>query len=64
LRFAHALDLRVVAEGIERAEQLNELIGLECEQVQGFAIQAVDADTATSMVQDKWTATLSTASVF
>ena len=65
IALAHALDLRVVAEGIERAEQLNELIGLECEQVQGFLIsKPVDAATATSMVQDRWTATLSTASVF
>jgi diguanylate cyclase (GGDEF)-like protein len=33
---AHALDLRVVAEGVETAEQLDRLRTLGCEQVQGY----------------------------
>jgi diguanylate cyclase (GGDEF)-like protein len=33
---AHALDLRVVAEGVETAEQLERLRILGCEQVQGY----------------------------
>jgi diguanylate cyclase (GGDEF)-like protein len=33
---AHALDLRVVAEGVETAEQLERLRTLGCEQVQGY----------------------------
>ena len=57
---AHALDLSVVAEGVERKDQLAELVSLECEQVQGFLIsKAVDAATATQMVEAEWTATLS-----
>ena len=57
---AHALDLWVVAEGIERQDQLSELMRLECEQVQGFLIsKPVDAETATQMVETKWTAILS-----
>jgi diguanylate cyclase (GGDEF)-like protein len=64
IALAHALELCVVAEGIERQEQLNELVGLECEQVQGFLIsRPVDAATATEMVQSKWTATLEPASM-
>ncbi len=60
---AHALELCVVAEGIEREEQLAQLVGLECEQVQGFLIsKPVDAATATEMVKTKWTAPFLTAS--
>jgi diguanylate cyclase (GGDEF)-like protein len=59
IALAHALELCVVAEGIERPEQLSQLVGLECEQVQGFLIsKPVDTATATQMVQNKWTATL------
>ena len=36
LRLAHALGLRVVAEGVESAEGLEVLRGLGCEQVQGY----------------------------
>ncbi len=57
---AHALELSVVAEGIERQEQLTELVELECEQVQRFLIsRPVDAASATAMVETKWPATLS-----
>jgi diguanylate cyclase (GGDEF)-like protein len=56
---AHALNLDVVAEGIERKEQLSELVGLDCEQAQGFLIsKPVDAATATRMIETNWTATL------
>jgi EAL domain-containing protein (putative c-di-GMP-specific phosphodiesterase class I) len=56
---AHALELSVVAEGVERQEQLDELVGLECEQIQGFLIsRPVDAEAATQMVETEWTATL------
>jgi diguanylate cyclase (GGDEF)-like protein len=59
IALAHALELCVVAEGIERQEQLTELVRLECEQVQGFLIsKPVDAATATQMVETKWTAAL------
>jgi diguanylate cyclase (GGDEF)-like protein len=54
---AHALELCVVAEGIERKEQLAELVNLECEEVQGYMIsEPVDAGTATRMVESRWTA--------
>lgn len=36
IALAHSLDLNVVAEGVEKVEQLNSLIDLECECVQGF----------------------------
>jgi EAL domain-containing protein (putative c-di-GMP-specific phosphodiesterase class I) len=53
---AHALELCVVAEGVERPEQLAELINLECEEAQGYLIsQPVDAATATEMVKSRWT---------
>jgi diguanylate cyclase (GGDEF)-like protein len=56
---AHALELSVIAEGVERKDQLTELMSLECEQVQGFLIsKPVDAATATQMVETDWTATL------
>ncbi|MCZ7535330.1 MAG: EAL domain-containing protein [Acidimicrobiia bacterium] len=33
---AHALDLKVVAEGVETPEQLAELVAIECDHAQGF----------------------------
>ena len=36
VRLAHALDLRVVAEGVETAEQRDALIKLGCDELQGF----------------------------
>jgi diguanylate cyclase (GGDEF)-like protein len=54
---AHALELCVVAEGVERDEQLAELIGLDCEEAQGYLISPpVDAATATEMVRSRWSA--------
>ncbi len=59
IALAHALDLRVVAEGIERPEQLADLINLECEEVQGFLIsEPVDAEAATKMIETRWVAEL------
>jgi EAL domain-containing protein (putative c-di-GMP-specific phosphodiesterase class I) len=59
IALAHALKLSVVAEGIEREEQLAELVAVDCEQVQGFLIsKPVDAATATSMVESEWVARL------
>jgi diguanylate cyclase (GGDEF)-like protein len=57
IALAHALDLCVVAEGAERAEQLAELIGLDCEEAQGFVVSPpVPAAVATDMVVTRWTA--------
>jgi EAL domain-containing protein (putative c-di-GMP-specific phosphodiesterase class I) len=38
IRLAHVLGLDVVAEGVERQEQLEELRTLGCDYVQGFFI--------------------------
>jgi diguanylate cyclase (GGDEF)-like protein len=57
IALAHALELCVVAEGVERREQLVELIGLECEEAQGYLIsKPVDVATATDMVVTRWVA--------
>jgi diguanylate cyclase (GGDEF)-like protein len=57
IALAHALELCVVAEGVERREQLTELMALDCEEAQGFLLsQPVDAATATKMVVTRWTA--------
>jgi len=56
IALAHALELCVVAEGVERREQITELIALECEEAQGFVVsRPVDAETATNMVVTRWT---------
>ncbi len=36
LAMARSLDLEVVAEGVERPEQVNRLLGLRCHEAQGF----------------------------
>jgi diguanylate cyclase (GGDEF)-like protein len=57
IALAHALELCVVAEGVERREQLVELIGLDCEEAQGYLIsRPVDVATATEMVRARWVA--------
>jgi len=57
IALAHALELCVVAEGVERREQLTELMALDCEEAQGFVLSPpVDAETATKMVVTRWTA--------
>jgi EAL domain-containing protein (putative c-di-GMP-specific phosphodiesterase class I) len=33
---AHALDLQVVAEGVETEDQLTELVALGCDEAQGY----------------------------
>lgn len=36
IQMAHALHMKVVAEGVEQKEQLDILKGIQCDQVQGF----------------------------
>jgi EAL domain-containing protein (putative c-di-GMP-specific phosphodiesterase class I) len=38
VRLGHALDLEIVAEGVERPEQLELLVSLGCDLAQGFLL--------------------------
>ena len=54
---AHALELCVVAEGVERREQLRELVGLDCEEAQGYLVSPpVSGSVAADMVASRWAA--------
>jgi EAL domain-containing protein (putative c-di-GMP-specific phosphodiesterase class I) len=49
---AHNLNMKVTAEGIETAEQLAQLKGLECENAQGYFLsRPVNSDSATEMLR-------------
>jgi len=46
VRLAHALGLKVVAEGVETSEQRDILIALACDELQGFYFaRPMPADT-------------------
>ncbi len=50
---AHSLNMKVIAEGVETAEQLKRLRDLNCEYVQGFLFSpAIPADAATLLLQN------------
>lgn len=50
---AHSLGMDVVAEGVEQAEQLTAVKGLECEFVQGFYFsRPLDPEKIEEMIQD------------
>lgn len=52
IHLAHVLDKKVVCEGIERPEQLAQMLALGCEYGQGFLFaHAMPADKATRMIQ-------------
>ena len=52
---AHALDMRVVAEGVETAEQLAALQALGCEEVQGYFIaRPVPAAEAAMLLEKRF----------
>jgi diguanylate cyclase (GGDEF)-like protein/PAS domain S-box-containing protein len=51
VQMAHAMEMRTVAEGIERAEQLARVRGLGCDYAQGFLLaRPMDPERATSLV--------------
>jgi diguanylate cyclase (GGDEF)-like protein/PAS domain S-box-containing protein len=53
IRLARALDLVVVAEGVEREDQLDALAALGCDRVQGFALsRPVAPEVVTGILQD------------
>lgn len=52
---AHNLDIRVIAEGVETAEQIAQLQALECDLVQGFHFaRPMPADQAYSWMCGHW----------
>jgi diguanylate cyclase (GGDEF)-like protein/PAS domain S-box-containing protein len=55
IELAHALDLRVIAEGVEDAATLEVLRGMGCDLAQGYFISAAIPDNAT----ETWLATSS-----
>ncbi|HEX2769730.1 MAG TPA: EAL domain-containing protein [Geobacteraceae bacterium] len=51
---AHSLKLSVIAEGVEKVEQLEYLRGLQCDAVQGFLFsRPVPADESLQLLTDK-----------
>jgi EAL domain-containing protein (putative c-di-GMP-specific phosphodiesterase class I) len=53
IELASILNLRPVAEGIERAEQLDKLLALNCELGQGFYFaRPLDADAVESLLRE------------
>lgn len=51
---AHALGQRVVAEGVETAQQLDVLAGLGCDEAQGFLIAQVLPATELDLAATRW----------
>ena len=56
IALAHGLSLRVVAEGVETDEQLDQLADLDCDLVQGYLFsKPVDADVFRDFLGMRWT---------
>jgi EAL domain-containing protein (putative c-di-GMP-specific phosphodiesterase class I) len=52
---AHALQMRVVAEGVETAEQLATVQALACEEVQGYFVsRPLPADAAARLIRKRF----------
>ncbi|HAJ92658.1 MAG TPA: hypothetical protein DCO71_08620 [Gammaproteobacteria bacterium] len=53
ISMAHSMDLKVIAEGVETAEQLNVLQDLHCNEIQGFLFSPpVATDEATALFDE------------
>ena len=53
ISMAHSMDLQVVAEGVEKEEQLRYLQDLQCDEVQGYLLGgALSVDKATNLLDD------------
>jgi len=51
ISLAHAMKIKVIAEGVETKEQLNMLRSLECDEIQGYLISVpVEAEAAARML--------------
>jgi len=56
VKLAHALNLTVVAEGVENVEQLHFLSALNCDQIQGYLFSPpVPADKAARLINEAFT---------
>ena len=52
ISMAHALDMRVVAEGVETREQVMILRSLECDEIQGYFVsRPVPSEQMTSLMR-------------
>ena len=55
ISMAHAIDMRVVAEGVETREQLLLLRALECDEIQGYFVsRPVPAEQMTVLLRNKF----------
>jgi EAL domain-containing protein (putative c-di-GMP-specific phosphodiesterase class I) len=51
---AHALGMRVVAEGVESLDQINILVSLKCDEIQGFYISKPLPAAEAQPIMPKW----------
>jgi EAL domain-containing protein (putative c-di-GMP-specific phosphodiesterase class I) len=55
IAMANSLDMKVIAEGIETEDQMNNLIKLDCDYGQGFLFnKPVDNDAAQELIKEKF----------
>ncbi len=55
IAMANSLDMKVIAEGIETQDQMNNLIKLDCDFGQGFLFnKAIDSDSARELIKEKF----------
>lgn len=54
ITMAHALGMRVVAEGVDNLEQIKILKSIHCDEIQGFYISKPVPPSATQPIMPKW----------